>query len=113
MERRDAGAALHVLNRLAFGPRPGDLERVESIGPERYIEEQVAAESIPIPASLSRRIDALETLRLTPAELFERYQLPIIHAQKDPEIRRQAQFRSRIVLEQATEARLVRAIFGP
>jgi hypothetical protein len=27
----------HVLNRLAFGPRPGDLEAIKSKGVEQYI----------------------------------------------------------------------------
>ncbi|MHC5826552.1 MAG: DUF1800 domain-containing protein, partial [Nostoc sp.] len=28
---------LHIINRLSFGPRPGDVQRVESMGVERYI----------------------------------------------------------------------------
>ncbi|HLV81527.1 MAG TPA: hypothetical protein VKT32_14670, partial [Chthonomonadaceae bacterium] len=39
----DAGAvsaAVHVLNRMAFGPRPGDVTRVAAIGAAAYIEEQ-------------------------------------------------------------------------
>ena len=32
---------LHVLNRLGFGARPGDVERVRAIGVERYIEQQL------------------------------------------------------------------------
>ena len=31
-------AIVHVLNRVAFGPRPGDVDRVRSIGLERYID---------------------------------------------------------------------------
>jgi hypothetical protein len=34
--------ARHVLNRLAFGPRPGEVERVARAGPERWIDEQLA-----------------------------------------------------------------------
>jgi hypothetical protein len=33
--------ALHALNRLAFGPRPGDLERVNQIGVERQLDPQI------------------------------------------------------------------------
>lgn len=33
--------ARHVLNRLAFGPRPGEIERVARGGAERWIEEQL------------------------------------------------------------------------
>ncbi|HLH31321.1 MAG TPA: DUF1800 domain-containing protein, partial [Terriglobia bacterium] len=28
--------ALHVLNRLTFGPRPGDIEQVKRLGVERW-----------------------------------------------------------------------------
>src|SRR5918912_3498414 len=31
----------HVLNRLAFGPRPGDYERVRAMGVDRWIAEQL------------------------------------------------------------------------
>ena len=39
-------AAAHGLNRLTFGPCPGDYARVSAIGVERFIEEQLAPESI-------------------------------------------------------------------
>ena len=32
---------MHVLSRLGYGPRPGDIERVEAMGVEAYIEEQL------------------------------------------------------------------------
>ena len=32
---------VHVLNRLAFGVRPGDVERVRKMGLEAYIEQQL------------------------------------------------------------------------
>ena len=38
---------IHVLNRLAYGPRPGDVERVQSMGITAYIEEQLYPETIP------------------------------------------------------------------
>ena len=34
-------AILHALNRLGFGPRPGDLERVRQMGLDPYIEQQL------------------------------------------------------------------------
>src|SRR5687768_9935940 len=33
---------LHALNRLAFGPRPGDVERVRAIGVDAWIAGQLA-----------------------------------------------------------------------
>jgi len=40
---------IHVLNRLAYGPRPGDIERVLSTGISAYIEQQLFPETIPDP----------------------------------------------------------------
>src|SRR6478672_6865911 len=31
----------HVLNRLAFGPRPGDVEAVRALGVDRWIAQQL------------------------------------------------------------------------
>ncbi|HEX2061160.1 MAG TPA: DUF1800 family protein, partial [Thermoanaerobaculia bacterium] len=39
--------ARHVLDRLAFGPRPGEVERVMALGVDRWIEQQLHPERIP------------------------------------------------------------------
>ena len=75
---------LHVLNRLAFGPRPGDFERVSAMGPERYVQEQLHPESIAIPSDLTERVNELHTLHMTPIALFIEYQRPIIRRAKTP-----------------------------
>jgi uncharacterized protein (DUF1800 family) len=36
----------NVLNRLAYGPTPDDLERLALIGPQAYIDEQLAPETL-------------------------------------------------------------------
>ncbi|HEX4348034.1 MAG TPA: DUF1800 family protein, partial [Vicinamibacterales bacterium] len=42
----DPKAIVHVLNRIGFGVRPGDVERVQKMGLERYIDEQLHPERI-------------------------------------------------------------------
>jgi uncharacterized protein (DUF1800 family) len=108
-----------VLNRLAFGPGPGDLERVNEIGVQRYIQEQLHPELIPVPAALQSQLDALDTLRMTPVELFMAYR-PFQPGAKTAgteagatEQAKAARQRARIVMEQAAQARLVRAIEDP
>src|ERR1035438_5476070 len=32
---------VHVLNRLTFGPRPGDIEEVRRIGVDKWIDQQL------------------------------------------------------------------------
>src|SRR4051794_3190082 len=38
----DRAGALHVLGRLTFGVRPGDAERLQSLGLEAWLEQQLA-----------------------------------------------------------------------
>jgi uncharacterized protein (DUF1800 family) len=42
----DRAEIVHVLNRLGFGPRPGDVERVAKIGVREYIDQQLHPEAI-------------------------------------------------------------------
>src|SRR5579871_934003 len=77
--------AIHALNRLAFGPRPGDFEHVRAIGVEAYIDEQLHPESIPIPDSLIECVHDFSTLHLTPGALFIEYMKPIVMARRAKE----------------------------
>jgi hypothetical protein len=38
----ELAAARHLLNRCAFGPRPGEVERVARLGTARWLDEQLA-----------------------------------------------------------------------
>src|SRR5947208_3092622 len=66
---------LHVLNRLGFGARPGDVERVKAIGVDKYIEQQLSPEKID-DSTTEARLQNLETLHMTTAELYEKYPQP-------------------------------------
>jgi uncharacterized protein (DUF1800 family) len=45
-QRPAVDTAVHVLNRLAFGPRPGEVERVRKMGVQRWIEQQLQPETL-------------------------------------------------------------------
>src|SRR5260370_31595263 len=64
---------LHVLNRLTFGARPGDVEMVRQMGVEKYIEQQLHPEQIAENPVLEKKIAPLDTLRLSSRELNEKY----------------------------------------
>ncbi|HWZ46164.1 MAG TPA: DUF1800 domain-containing protein [Candidatus Saccharimonadales bacterium] len=64
--------ALHVLQRLTFGPRPGDLEAVMATGVESWIEQQLNPAQIP-DATLEGRLGPLRTLRLSPREAAQSF----------------------------------------
>src|SRR6202171_3397363 len=66
---------LHVLNRLGFGARPGDLERVKAMGIDNYITQQLFPEKIDDSAS-EAKLQNLETLRMSTADLYEKYPQP-------------------------------------
>ncbi len=114
---------LHLLNRLAFGPRPGDIEHLRQVGPEGYIHEQLYPESeIPIPASLHDQIANYRTLHMSPLELFREFQGPIMEVRRqdkgaDKDVLKgdlkDARIRQQIVMREAIEARIARAIDGP
>src|SRR5207244_1010472 len=55
--------------------RPGDVERVKALGVDNYIEQQLSPEKINDSASESK-LQNLETLRMTMAELYEKYPQP-------------------------------------
>jgi uncharacterized protein (DUF1800 family) len=66
---------LHVLNRLGFGARPGDVERVRAVGLERYIEQQLFPEKIS-DAVAEAKVKNLPALQLSTPELFAKYPQP-------------------------------------
>src|SRR5437764_9874107 len=66
---------LHVLNRLGFGARPGDVERVKAMGVDKYIELQLSPDRIDDAVS-EAKLQNLETLRMPTAELYEKYPQP-------------------------------------
>jgi uncharacterized protein (DUF1800 family) len=68
-------AVLHALNRLAYGPRPGDVERVKQLGLAKWIDLQLSPNSIDDRA-VESRLEALPTLRLSTAKLIEDYPQP-------------------------------------
>ena len=63
---------LHLLNRIGFGPRPGDLARVKRIGIERFLEEQLNPDLI-IDDFLSRPLLALNTLQMSIPDTLNLY----------------------------------------
>src|SRR5256714_839243 len=66
---------LHVLNRLGFGARPGDVERVRAMGLDRYIEQQLHPETI-MDMVADAKVKNLPSLTMTPAELYQKYPQP-------------------------------------
>jgi uncharacterized protein (DUF1800 family) len=64
---------LQALNRLTFGPRPGDVEEVRKIGVEKWIELQLHPDQIPENPALEEKLKPLESLQMAPAEIVQEY----------------------------------------
>ncbi len=59
--------AQQLLNRFTFGPRPGDLEQVLAITPEKWFEQQLNPASVPDPV-LDKRLNDYPTLNMQPEQ---------------------------------------------
>ncbi|MFZ1701415.1 MAG: DUF1800 domain-containing protein [Pyrinomonadaceae bacterium] len=66
---------LHVLNRLGFGARPGDVQKVKTLGLQKYIDQQLNVAAID-DAVAEGKIKDLEIFKFSTAELFAKYPNP-------------------------------------
>jgi uncharacterized protein (DUF1800 family) len=66
---------LHVLNRLGFGARPGDVEKVKAMGLQKYIDLQLNPDKIDDSVADSK-IKGLDVLNMSTADLFAKYPNP-------------------------------------
>ena len=62
--------AVHALNRLTFGPRPGDVQAVTAMGVDRWIDQQLHPEKIN-DKEMESRLEPLRTLRMSSKEIME------------------------------------------
>jgi uncharacterized protein (DUF1800 family) len=86
----DDRTIVHVLNRLGFGPAPGDVDRVRRLGLQAYIDQQLHPERIDdraVQAQLAR----FETLTQSTQQLAEQYYLPAQMARREQQRAQAAQ----------------------
>ncbi len=68
----DEQRALHALNRLTFGPRPGDLQKVMDTNANDWIEQQLHPEEI-ADSVLDGKLGPLRTLRMSTRDLVQTF----------------------------------------
>jgi uncharacterized protein (DUF1800 family) len=116
----DEKTIVHVLNRIAFGAAPGDVEHVRSIGLANYIDQQLNPSRIP-DEEVRGRLAAFSTLEMSTAQLARDYYLPALvqrrqaqRAMEPPsaERRRPAIQGDRIVMTELTQQKVLRAIYS-
>jgi uncharacterized protein (DUF1800 family) len=78
----DDQTILHVLNRIAFGPRPGDLEAIRAMGLQRYIDNQLHPERI-ADSEMSARLGGLTSVHMSSREIADNYEIPQLEARRN------------------------------
>src|SRR6202451_2250657 len=63
---------VHALNRLTFGPRPGDVDHVLAIGLDKWIDQQLHPEKID-DSALDARLSPFRTLHMDTREIVENF----------------------------------------
>jgi uncharacterized protein (DUF1800 family) len=133
IERSDVRLIAHVLDRVTFGTRSQDLERVARVGIQTYIDEQLHPQRLNDDA-LEAMLGRFETLKLSTEEIAERYAIPVRQMRQQFERARRRQRsdeqssapptpgppqrspediqRQRLVLSELTEQKLLRAIYS-
>jgi uncharacterized protein (DUF1800 family) len=72
---------IHLLNRIGYGPRPGDSGRVKRMGIDKYIGQQLHPERLDDSATEARLL-GLDSLRMSVAEIYEQYPEPAMIARE-------------------------------
>jgi len=67
--------ALHALNRLTFGPRPGDVQQVMAMGVDQWIDLQLHPGKID-DSAVASRLEPFRTLRMGTKEIAEDFPDP-------------------------------------
>jgi len=84
--RADDTTAIHVLNRLGFGPTPTAIDRVKRMGVRGYIEEQLHPERID-DRTMTARLAAFTTVTKSTRDLAEGYFVPAMMERREQQRR--------------------------
>ena len=80
-ELNEQEAILHALNRLGFGPHPGEVEQIQKTGLENWIQVQLHPEST-ADSVVDARLAEYPALELSAANLYDKYPPPDVAAKR-------------------------------
>jgi uncharacterized protein (DUF1800 family) len=122
----DDKAIAHVVNRIGYGPRGGDVARIREMGLQRYIDQQLHPERI-ADAGMSARLSGLTTVVMSSRQIAEQFERPQLELRRErrqqaaagtgnqdqppqptPEMRQRA---NQVVIE-LSQQKLLRAIYS-
>jgi uncharacterized protein (DUF1800 family) len=100
-------AILQALNRLGFGPRPGNIERVKEMGLQKWVDQQLHPDSIP-DSALGARLERFPTLNMSSTELLDEFPEAKVAARREgltvEEYRKEQQDRMRPAMPGETQS---------
>jgi uncharacterized protein (DUF1800 family) len=101
---------LLVFNRFGYGPRPGDVDRIEKIGLPSYLRQQLSPETIP-DLDVEKQLRDFPTLSMTTSQIMSEFSDP--DQKLSPEMQKEMfppyKRPARLLLE-LQEGKLIRAI---
>jgi uncharacterized protein (DUF1800 family) len=100
-------AIMHALNRLAYGPSPGDVDRIRKIGLEKWVDQQLHPESID-DSALDERLEIYPTVKKSSKQLADEFPRPQQVAKKEGLTKEEAKGQ----LEQQTREKVRQAEMG-
>ena len=74
-QMEDDKRIVHALNRFTFGIRPGDVDRVRSMGLDKWFDEQLHPEKIS-DSAIETRLAPFRTLKMSTKEMVENFPPP-------------------------------------
>ncbi|MEM6394222.1 MAG: DUF1800 domain-containing protein [Planctomycetota bacterium] len=111
-ELNDREKAFHVLNRMSFGPGPGDVERVLEMGWEAWAKEQLDPESIDAEAFDALVVERYPALGMTLDTAMQTYYPQLGPNPSPSQLQRRNQLRN-TVMGELRDAVLYRAVHSP
>jgi len=116
---------VHVLNRLTFGPKPGDIEEVKKIGVDAYIDQQLSPEKLPESKAVTDFVSDSSAFKYNPPALYVKYGPPAQKAlreelmksgdgkvdKKDVKTEQKSQYKE--IYKEVAQAKLMRALDSP
>jgi len=119
----DDKTIVHVLNRIGFGPRSGDIEKVRAIGLQSYIDQQLHPERLS-DAAMAERLAGLTTLQMSSREIAQQFAIPLLEARRDrkqeakqadaaaPRVPNMQQQQANRVMVELGQQKMLRAIYS-
>ena len=106
---------IHLLDRLTFGPKPGDLARIYKMGPKAFIEEQLNPDQID-DSQCEKEMESYPVLKMSSYELFQEYPPAQFVYKKakldgiDPDKVKEINEKPKFILQQLSAAKLTRIL---